>query len=248
MRIVIQNATQGTFHSALAREIGIEASVVLLTLEHEITENGMDKDGYRMVARDNKQLAALFPWTTVGQAKKALESLRDRGFVFIIDATLFTKDSTRWLGCNYQKLKTLRSITILGDGDIDDLRETKQRILQVEKDDTPQLYRDLLPVVVKMSNLTLPLTARDAKEAWDFIKKIVVKYPEDFERLQKRILGMRVWQESRQIRGEKFMAPRPLTAWSNWTRFGDYCKENFQGNLPPIPIEWIEETGRNGAR
>lgn len=242
MRIVIPNNQMLHFHSSLAREIGLEVSVVLLTLEREIAERGMDKDGSRMAARDSKQLSIMLPWLSVAQARKALESLQSKDFIFITDT--LSKDS-KWYALNWRKLKTLESIVVLGDGDIDDAHEQIIVPKQVKEDNVPQLHRDLLPVVIKMSNLTQPLTPRDAKEAWDFIRKITAKYTEeDFGRLQKRILGMRVWQESRKVGREKFTAPKPLTAWSNWSRYGDFCRENYNGNLPPIPAEWIEETGR----
>jgi len=245
MRIAMLSTAQMVFHPPLAREIGLEASVVLLTLEREIAERGMDKDGSRMAARDGKQLITMFPWLSVAQARKALESLQSKDFIFITDT--LSKDS-KWYALNWRKLKTLESIVVLGDGDIDDAHEQAVATKQVKEDGVPQLHRDLLPVVIKMSNLTQPLTSRDAKESWDFIRKITVKYPEeDFGRLQKRILGMRVWQESRKVGREKFMAPKPLTAWSNWSRYGDFCRENYNGNLPPIPAEWIEETGRRNG-
>lgn len=250
MRIAILNSLQSTFNQTLAKEIGLEASVVLLTLEQEIAEKGMDKDGMRMVARDAKQVAALFPWMGQAQTRKALESLRDRDFIYILDVTLFTKDSNKWYSMNWAKLKTLESIVVLGDGDIEEMHEAAPKVLPEEPvkangNGMPQLHSSLFPVVIKMSNLTTPLTPRDAGEVGQFIKRIVAKYPdEDFERLQKRILGIRVWQESRTSGGEHFTAPRPMTAWSNYERYAQYCREKHQGNLPPIPAEWIEETGR----
>ncbi len=206
----------------------------------------MEREGHRMMARDNKQIDELLPWLLPAQRKKALENLRDKNFLFILDATLMVRDTTRWYGINYNALKKLESITILGDGDFEDLRDqgpvAKQKAIKVG---IPQLHKDLMPCVIKMSNLTTPLTPRDAKEAQDFIKKITTKYSEeDFGRLQRRILGMRVWQESRRKGDEKFLAPRPLTAWSNWERYGQYCREQCNGNLPPIPAEWIAETNR----
>lgn len=250
MRIVIPNSTRMTFDPMLAKEMGLEMSIVLLMLEQEIAERGMDKDGIRMVARDSKQVCAMLPWMGAAQARKSLEALRDKDFIYILEATLFTKDSTKWYGINWAKVRTLKSIIVLGDGDIEDMHEPAQKVLPEEPAKTngnglPQLHKSLFPVVIKMSNLTVPLTPRDAGEVGQFIKRIIAKYPdEDFERLQKRILGIRVWQESRTSRGEHFMAPKPMTAWSNWERYAQFCREKFQGNLPPIPAGWIEETGR----
>lgn len=245
---MIPNSSQMFFEPLLAREIGLESSVVLLILEREIVERGMVKDGNKMVARDSKQISALLPWMGVAQGRKALESLRDRDFIYILDATLITKDTTKWYGLNWTKVKTLESIVVLGDGDIEDLHEPAQVVLPEETakpNGLSRLHRSLFPVVSLMSNLTVPLTPRDAGEVSRFIKLIIAKYPdEDFERLQKRILGMRAWQESRTSRGEHFTAPRPETAWSNWDKYGLHCRMQLQGNLPTIPAEWIEQTRR----
>jgi len=249
MRIMIPNAHHPTFYPPLAKEIGLASSVVLLTLEAEISEYGMDTPSGKKVARDNKQLARLLPWLTTAGIKEELKALQDKNFLYIEDASLLTKDTTKWLSLNWVKIKTLESIVVLGDGDIEDAHEAILPEENTSKSNgdgkLSQLHRALMPVVIKMSNFNTPLIPRDAAEAQRFIKNIIKKYPdEEFERLQKRILGIRVWQESRIKIGDKLSAPRPDNAWSNWGKYADFCRERYNGNLPPIPGEWIRETGR----
>lgn len=246
MRIMIQNSRQYTFYPALAKEIGLGESIAILAIEEKIAEIGMNKNGYRMMARDNKQMAEILPWLHSSGRKEILEALVKRNLLYIEDGTLIAKDTTRWYAINFAQLKTLESITILGDGDIEDLHEIVIAPVNANAklDGQPQIHRDLIPVVVRMSNLTTPLTPRDFQEVQRFVKNIIKKYPdEDFDRLQKRILGIRVWHESR-LDGKKIDAPRPDSAWSNWQKYGQFCRERYNGNLPPIPSEWIQETDR----
>jgi len=226
-------------YGPLAREIGLAESIILLTMITQINKHGVRKQGRHMVALETKQLEALFPWATVTQVKKTLDSLCSRGFMFISDNTLLLTDSTRWYGLNYSKIRTLKSLVVLADEQVTRDVPAPEPKPEPESDDS-RLYKAVYGALMRTCNFDSGLmTPRDRGETGIAAKKLIAAdramFPDhDTQDLIDAIEAFPVWWIK--IEGAKYhtvrTAPRPATVQSNWTRYIDYCQQNLDGGLP----------------
>lgn len=245
MKILLENFQVRTGNRALAKEIGLEESEVLLTLEAAIQVDGIRRNGAMMIALGREHLAETFTWCTAAHAKKVLESLRDKNYVFIDDNTLLESDSMRWYSINWSQVKTLKGIVVMDDGEIEDAHEpkdSKRKVKPLGTNGFSQAHQALFGTFIKACDFRQELlTPRDRGEIGSSVKKLIAMYagkPVEIEEIQRAVLGFRVyWIEE----GKKFKtvrsAPRPYTIISNWGKFETAVKQ--AGAMPEIPEEWL---------
>lgn len=225
----------------LARELGLEEADILLGLEAEIQARGMIKDNRKMVARNQKEIANLFPWCSPVRSKRLLESLRDRNYIYIIDETIIARDTTKWYAMNWPQVQTLKSIVVLDEGDIvvpTPTVETKQVAAVKINGNDSHAHNEIFKAFLVACNFDRKLMSpRDTGEVGQCVKKIMTKYPKkETEDICKMVRAFRVyWCE---IEPQRFKPPtrrnppRPFTILSQWENYSDYCKTNLGGSLP----------------
>lgn len=103
---------------ALACEIGLNESLLLLQLEFWISISNNERDGnlwtYQSV-RDIQEKA--FPFWGTMTINRAIKSLEESGYIITTTKYNHLKyDKTRWISLNFEKLSELHSISIKGYG------------------------------------------------------------------------------------------------------------------------------------
>ena len=250
MKILLENYRVRAGGHVLAKEIGLEESEVLLTLEAAIQTSGVKRDGIRMIARSTNQLSGMFQWCTGAHAKKVLEKLRDKDYVFIDDNTLLSSDTTLWYGLNWKQIKTLTSVVVMDDGEIEAAHESKQKPnldrLEQEKaklhPNGSHAHQALFGTFIRACDFRQELlTPRDRAEIGSSVKKLLAEYAGqsvETEEIQRAVLGFRIWwiEEGKKFRTVR-PAPRPYVILSNWGKFETAMRE--RGAMPDVPEEWL---------
>jgi hypothetical protein len=218
-------------NNLLAREIGLAEAAVLTELCKEIQKRGTNKDGHIAIARNEKQLTELFPFNKLSQTKKILEKLRDLGYIYISDNTMFETD-VLWYMINWNKLKQLKSITVLTDGEIKDLHEPPPAKLIQPKDKEQSLrYKLLYAAYMKVCgwDQSISLTPRDRAECGNSVNDMMKRYPDhDTDAMVLMLSGVSLYIRS----VLKWTTPiRPSTINRVWGDYVSHCKE-FNNGLP----------------
>jgi len=101
---------------ALACEIGLNESLLLLQLEFWISISNNERDDQKWTYQSTRDIqATTFPFWSVMTINRAIKSLEAKGL--IITTTKYNKlkyDKTRWFTLNFQELSKLKSISVSG--------------------------------------------------------------------------------------------------------------------------------------
>lgn len=101
---------------ALAKEIGLNESLILLQIEYWISISDNERDGkwwtYQSV-RDMQEKS--FPFWSISTINRAVNKLIDEGYIIEGNFNKKKYDKTRWFALNFEKLNELESISINGD-------------------------------------------------------------------------------------------------------------------------------------
>ncbi len=113
-RIFTLNEPYGLrINSALANEIGLNESIVLLQIEFWISISSNVIDGrcwtYQSIRGMHK---TAFPFWSIATINRTIQSLIDKGYIIEGNFNKAKYDKTRWLALNFEKLSELKSISI----------------------------------------------------------------------------------------------------------------------------------------
>jgi hypothetical protein len=100
---------------ALACEIGLNESVILLQLEFWIAISNNERDGMYWTYQSVRDIQSTFSFWSLDTINRAIKSLEKKGF--IITTTKYNTlkyDKTRWFTLNFSELAKLESISIKG--------------------------------------------------------------------------------------------------------------------------------------
>lgn len=100
---------------ALAAEVGLNESLVLLQIEFYISISRNERDGRRWTyqsAKDIKEKA--FDFWSVSTINRAINNLIEKGYIIEGNYNEKKYDKTRWFALNFEKLSELNSISING--------------------------------------------------------------------------------------------------------------------------------------
>jgi hypothetical protein len=116
-------------NSALAYEIGLRESIMLLQLEFLISISDNERDGKKWTYQSAQDLRTnYFPFWSVSTIQRALKGLEQEELIIKGNYNRRKSDRTLWYSLNYEKLSELKSIKI------DDY---EQGIIQNEHSDNP---------------------------------------------------------------------------------------------------------------
>lgn len=100
---------------ALACEVGLNESIVLLQIEYWISISDNWQDGRKWTyqsVRDMKKKS--FSFWSIATINRAVNSLIDKGYLIEGNYNKMKYDKTRWFALNFEKLNELNSISIKG--------------------------------------------------------------------------------------------------------------------------------------
>lgn len=242
MRILLPNDDSIPVYQPLAREIGLYEALVLLKLESGIAELGMVKDGHRMIARTKQELYVYFAsWLSKGKVDKILDSLHDRGFIFIVEGTF---EDTHWYALNFDKLRSLKSVAILAEDEIADMHVPMKSITREVSsvaNGHSEIYKEIYGALLVVGNFKTELLGeRVRREIGSATKKIISFYPDrEIAHLKLMVLGYRQWWCEIAYAPKVMNPPQPVAVLSGWGNYEKYCKEHLHGKPPQIPEEWL---------
>ena len=101
---------------ALAKEIGLNESLILLQIEFWISISNNERDGKRWTyqsVRDMQEKS--FSFWSISTINRAVNKLIDEGYIIEGNFNKMKYDKTRWFALNFEKLNELESISINGD-------------------------------------------------------------------------------------------------------------------------------------
>ena len=101
---------------ALAKEIGLNESLILLQIEFWISISNNERDGKRWTyqsVRDMQEKS--FSFWSISTINRAVNKLIDEGYIVEGNFNKMKYDKTRWFALNFETLNELESISINGD-------------------------------------------------------------------------------------------------------------------------------------
>ena len=101
---------------ALAKEIGLNESLILLQIEFWISISNNERDGKRWTyqsVRDMQEKS--FSFWSISTINRAVNKLIDEGYIIEGNFNKKKYDKTRWFALNFETLNELESISINGD-------------------------------------------------------------------------------------------------------------------------------------
>ena len=101
---------------ALAKEIGLNESLILLQIEFWISISNNERDGKRWTyqsVRDMQEKS--FSFWSISTINRAVNKLIDEGYIIEGNFNKMKYDKTRWFALSFKKLNELESISINGD-------------------------------------------------------------------------------------------------------------------------------------
>ena len=101
---------------ALAKEIGLNESLILLQIEFWISISNNERDGKRWTyqsVRDMQEKS--FSFWSISTINRAVNKLIDEGYIIEGNFNKKKYDKTRWFSLNFETLNELESISINGD-------------------------------------------------------------------------------------------------------------------------------------
>jgi len=106
-------------NSALAKEIGLRESIMLLQLEYLISISDNERDGKIWTYQSAKDLRdEYFPFWGIATIQRSLKTLESKGYIISANYNKRKNDRTLWYALNYEKLSEIKAIRI-GEQDTD---------------------------------------------------------------------------------------------------------------------------------
>jgi len=135
---VINEPYAPRINPALAVEIGLNESLVLMQIEYWISISDNVKDGRRWTYQSLRDIQKkAFPFWSVSTISRTIRSLLNKGYLIEGNYNKLSYDKTRWFALNFDELKKLKSISIPEDDT--DLLQNETGLLQNE---TPDLLQN----------------------------------------------------------------------------------------------------------
>src|SRR6185503_20068363 len=102
----------------LAKEIGLNESILLLQLEYWLTRQGeVRDDGYLWVRKPVRQIQETFSFWSIGTINTIIDALVRKEYVVTAGLDQSRGRSGRWLRLNLDKLSSLKSIRVCSESE-----------------------------------------------------------------------------------------------------------------------------------
>ena len=237
MRLLLEYDNTITVNIALAREIGLNESLMLLELYKAISKTGTMKDSLKSVARTDKELKAMFNWCkTITEIREGLRNLQSKKLINISENSLFD-DASLWYSLNERELRKLQSITILSKEETleQHIEQAKIPDKSLRSNEKPIIHQVLFGAFLKTCHWdkSISLTDRDKFEIGTSVKQLIARYPKnEIESLKLMVLGFD------RYRIEILKSPMPYRPSGILRVWGDYATwcNKFNNGVPPKPM------------
>ncbi len=125
---------------ALACEIGLNESIILLQIEFWIATRGISKDGQVWAYMSTRNMKdAIFPFWSHNTINRAIKSLENAGYITIeTKYNQLNYDKTRWFALNFDALSELDSICVKASNSGSDTRSSQNDTAPSQNDTTIQ--------------------------------------------------------------------------------------------------------------
>ena len=113
---ILNEPVSPRINPALAVEIGLNESIVLLQIEYWISVSQHFIDGQRWTYQSVREMQKkVFPFWSIATINRTVQSLLQKGYIIEGNFNKAKYDKTRWFALNFEKLSELKSIAIQYD-------------------------------------------------------------------------------------------------------------------------------------
>lgn len=112
----------------LAKEIGLNESILLLQWEYWMRSESEERDGFLWLRKTEREIHGFFPFWGTGSIHRILQSLVKKGFLVAGSYDTAPGRGAQWFRIEWQTIQTLKSLRV-------DCSNLEQRLLQ--KDGNP---------------------------------------------------------------------------------------------------------------
>lgn len=100
---------------ALAKEIGLNESIIFLQLEFLIAISENNRDGDWWTFQSEEDLKNQFPFWCKSTINRTIHSLQNQGLIVVDNFNTKKYDRTRWFSINFAAASQLQSLTVRAD-------------------------------------------------------------------------------------------------------------------------------------
>jgi len=111
--LVLNEPLSPRLSPALAKEIGLNESILFLQLEFLIAVSNHEHDDKRWTYQSQRGLQEIFPFWSTATIHRAVKSLEEQELIFIGNYNKRKADRTRWFAINPAGVARLQSISLL---------------------------------------------------------------------------------------------------------------------------------------
>lgn len=170
MRLFVLNSPEAPRLSPdLAREIGLNESILLLQLEYWISiSNAPEIDGRRWTYQSLRAIQKFFPFWSKDTISRALDNLRERGLIVVARHNKYGYDRTQWFAIDLEAANKLESVNVAMSQFETGVSQNETGVSQIEtvkpQNETPK----------PQNETTIPESTRDFTETTTEKKKKAV--------------------------------------------------------------------------
>jgi hypothetical protein len=112
---VLNEPVAPRLNPALAAEIGLNESIILLQMEYWIATSDNVYDNRKWTYQSVRDMQdKIFGFWSISTINRAIKTLIDEDYIIEGNYNKMKFDKTRWFALNYDRLSTLKSITVVG--------------------------------------------------------------------------------------------------------------------------------------
>lgn len=148
----------------LAKEIGLNESIMLLQVDFWINHADNYKDGQWWTYQSVRQMQEkAFPYWSLMTINRTVKSLETKGYITIGNYNKRKSDSTRWITLKYKALEKLASVKVVkvSGETVSESDSPSQNDTGAYQNDTPSYQNDTNP---QQNDTTLPETPKENQE------------------------------------------------------------------------------------
>jgi len=241
-RIFVLNELSLRLSPALANEIGLNESIMLLQIEYwiRIAPEKNIIDGRKWTFQSVRQMQEkAFTFWSISTINRTANVLIDKGFIIEGNYNKHTYDKTRWFALNYENLSQLEGIVVGGHGDTGPYQNDTGHETPPYQNDTGSNQND---TGLCQNDTTIPqITPENTPESINTTVTAAAA-----ENIDRKIINLESETSSRAFEppngGTNFIGDRAIT----------FAEENFQDKLKPFEKnkirEWCIEFQNHGSR
>lgn len=159
---VLNDPTAPRICPALAKEIGLNESILFLQWEFWLVTEGVERNGDLWLRKTVREVAAAFPFWSIQTAQRVIESLLAKKLFIAADLDDGPGRSARWMRFNFDQVAVLNSVRVLSHSETT-LSQSDDESAQSE---TPAINKKKnKDRVVKPEDLIAPFNSDDFTQA-----------------------------------------------------------------------------------